>query len=62
MRRDLVTVGQLYLEVRIGQRLNYDSLKFYNIAFRQKNPSSSIKFRQQDHTVRRDRHRVLIVG
>ena len=37
-----MTVGKLYLEVGIGQRLNYRTFKFNNIILWQNNPSSAI--------------------
>ena len=37
-----VSVGKLNLEVRIRERLKYNTLELYNIILRQKNPSSSI--------------------
>jgi hypothetical protein len=37
-----VSVGKLYLEVCVRQRLQHDSLELYNIILRQKNPSSLI--------------------
>ena len=40
--RYYVSVGKLYLEDRVRQRLNYRTFKFDNIILRQNNPSSAL--------------------
>ena len=42
MSRYYVLVGKLYLEGRVGQCLNYRTLKLYYIILRQNNPSSAL--------------------
>ena len=42
MSRYYMLVGKLYLEGRVGQCLNYSTLKFDNIILWQNNPSSAI--------------------
>ena len=41
VRGHYVSVGKLYLEVGVGQSLNYRTLKFDNVILRQNNPSSA---------------------
>ena len=41
MSRYYVLIGKLYLEGRVGQRLNYRTLKFNYIILWQNNPSSA---------------------